>query len=80
MKVEILKLYTDGTQSVVATCFLEGGKVVCQGDAGIMQYLNQGIHDSDTGELLYPVNGTRFLSTLKMHFKSGYLMAREIAP
>lgn len=80
MKVEIYKLNSDGSQSVIVTCTLEGEKAVCNGDSKTIWYLNQGIDDPETSDLLYPKDGTRFLTILKSHFKNGYLMASEIIP
>jgi len=78
MKVEIYKLNNDGSQSVVATCSLESDKVMCRGDSETLRYLEQGIGDPETDELLYPKDGVRFLAVLKTHFKSGYLSASAI--
>lgn len=80
MRVEIYNLNSDGTQSVVATCTLAGDNVTCTGDKTILSYISRGVGDMETGGLLYPKDGARFLSALKNHFKSGYLLASEIIP
>lgn len=78
MRVEIYKLNSDGTQSVIVTCSLGVSGVICNGDPKTLSYLNQGIDDTETDKLLYPKDGVRFLSALKSHFKNGYLLASDV--
>lgn len=79
--VEILKLQNDGSQTVLATCKLTGGGVICEGDENFVANLNSGgIRDysSDSGQNLFPKDGLKFLEQLRYNFKSGYLNATDI--
>ncbi len=77
-KVEIYRLNGDGTQSIIALCSLKNDKVICEGDADMLRHLHGGIEDPGTGDSLFEKDGVRFLSALKSHFKSGYLLASDV--
>lgn len=79
--VEILKTQNDGSQQVVATCKLIGGKVVCEGGKGLIENLkNDGILDYSKNPPmhLYPKDGLLFLETLNSALVSGYLNATTV--
>ncbi|MEK7508631.1 MAG: hypothetical protein AAB568_02125 [Patescibacteria group bacterium] len=80
-KVEIYKLDSDGTQSVIAVCNLAGDKAICEGDVNLVANLErEGVRNytGSTPEQLYPKDGLEFLKQLKHAFKSGYLNASDI--
>lgn len=80
-KVEIYKLESDGTQSVIAVCNLAGDKVVCEGDVNLVANLEkEGIRNylNETPPQLFPKDGLEFLKQLKYAFKSGYLNASDV--
>lgn len=79
--VELLKLNNDGSQSIIVTCKLEDGVVICSGDSIFIENLKQnGIldHSKELKEKLYFKDGLRFLEQLQFNFKSGYLIASDI--
>ena len=79
--VEILKLQNDGIQVIIATCKLEDGKVVCEGEESFVKRLQEDGIRNYTAKLtkkLYFHNGEKFLDQLKYNFKSGYLNATGI--
>jgi hypothetical protein len=81
-KVEIYKLNNDGSQTIIATCALDGEKVVCEGEnkTFIDNLEKDGItdHSSEERKKLYPKDGLKFLEQLQYNFKSGYLNASEV--
>ena len=81
-KVEIYKLNNDGTQTIIATCKLDGDKVVCEGENKVfIQNLEKdGITDysSEEKNTLFSKDGLKFLEQLQYNFKSGYLNASEV--
>ena len=81
-KVEIYKLNNDGTQTTIATCKLDGDKVVCEGENKVFieNLEKDGITDysGDERKIFFPKDGLKFLEQLKYNFKSGYLNASEI--
>ncbi len=81
-KVEFYKLNNNGSQKVIAKCYLqEDGTVVCEGNQIFIDNLrNRGIknYESNVDEQLYFKDGLRFLEQLKFNFTSGYLNASDI--
>lgn len=78
MRSEIYKLNNDGSQSTIGVCTLENNRVTCAGNLKLVRLLDLGILDRETGGTIYPTDGLKFLSNLKYHFKSGYLLASDI--
>lgn len=83
--VELYKLQNDGSQKIIATCYLnDDGQVACEGDGVLMDNLaREGIKDySNTDRTisskLFFKDGLKFLEQLKFNFTSGYLNASEI--
>ena len=81
--VEFYKLQNDGSQKVVATCYLnDNGEIVCEGNQVLSENIKKGgIKDYSSqdkkGQLFFK-DGLKFLEQLKFNFTSGYLNASEI--
>lgn len=83
--VELYKLHNDGSQKVIATCYLnDNGEVECEGDQTLTENLKrEGIKDySKTNSInlskLFFKDGLKFLEQLKFNFTSGYLNASDV--
>ena len=80
--VEFYKLQNDGSQKIIAKCYLkENGLVSCEGAEIFIGNLQEhGIRDYNdpSGLKLYPKDGLRFLEQLKFNFTSGYLNASDV--
>ena len=81
--VEFYKLQNDGSQKVIATCYLnDNDEVGCEGEQTLIGNLKkEGIKDYSSqdrkGQLFFK-DGLKFLEQLKFNFTSGYLNASEI--
>ncbi|MEK9175127.1 MAG: hypothetical protein AAB795_00885 [Patescibacteria group bacterium] len=80
--VEFYKLQNDGTQKVLAKCFLgQENIVICEGEDIFVKNLEtNGIKDynSQTEDKLFFKDGIKFLEQLKFNFTSGYLNASDV--
>ena len=80
--VEFYKLQNDGSQKIIAKCYLkEDGAVTCEGAEIFIKNLEQdGIKNYDAPESprLQLTDGLKFLEQLKFNFTSGYLNASEV--
>ncbi|MDE1970656.1 MAG: hypothetical protein KGI50_03725 [Patescibacteria group bacterium] len=75
----IYKLKDDGTQTILATCVLKNGVVICTGnDIFVKNLEEEGIRDylsENSNATLFPKDGELFIEQLPNNFRSGYLMA-----
>lgn len=83
--VEFYKLQNDGSQKVIATCYLnDHGEVECEGDIKLANNLKEdGIKDYSNADgvvssKIFFKDGLKFLEQLKFNFTSGYLNASDV--
>lgn len=83
--VELYKLQNDGSQKVIATCYLnDNGEAECEGNQTLVDNLRmEGIKDYSKTDRINPSklffkDGLKFLEQLKFNFASGYLNASDI--